>query len=219
MKRRKKPLPTRRRRALRWMAALALVVIMGHLTGAYCLTPGRALRKVEQESNCGRTEWIYEDADPAGLDRGTLRLSGGDHAAVLGVYRFSWQKGWESRMVEVLEREPERPFTARLFSGWSSTEDTESYVKFTRYFYIFGALEFPETAELEITFDAGEGGHDQTVRLTGADWITNQAGDRFFLCALEPEEDIFSYGCSVTAYDAGGAELGTFWVTGDPRWE
>ena len=219
MKRRKKRLTTRKRSALGWITALVLVVTAGHLWGLYCLTPGRALRKVEQESNCGRTEWIYEDTDPAGLDRGTLRLSGGDHAAVLGVYRFSWQEGWESRTVEVLEREPQRPFTARLFSGWSSSEGAESYVRFTRYFYIFGTLEFPETAELEVTFDAQEGGTDQTVRLTEADWITNQAGDRFFLCALEPEEDLHSYACCITAYDANGGELGTFQAAGIPHWE
>ncbi|MEI3306969.1 MAG: hypothetical protein V8R40_13705 [Dysosmobacter sp.] len=74
-------------------------------------------------------------------------------------------------------------------------------------------------AELEITFDAQEGGTDQTVRLTKADWFTTDSGERFFLCALEPEEELYSYACCITAYDANGGELGTFQAAGIPHWE
>lgn len=216
MKRRKKPLTTRRRRALRWMAALALVVAVGHLTGVYCLTPERALRKAEQESNCGRTEWLCRLPEiPEAPRERDLRLSAGEHALVLGEYAFTWNRGWQTLFSFVLEREPERPFSADIYDR-SFSVGTEDY---TRYFYIYGALESSDTAQLEIVFDAQEGGYDQTVRLTEADYITTADGERFFLCALEPEENLYSYACYITAFDAEGAELGTLQAVGLPRWE
>ena len=66
MKKRKQ-LPTRRRRALRWIAALALLVLGCHLLGAYCLTPGRALRKLEQTRHTGETEFLWRDDAPEGM--------------------------------------------------------------------------------------------------------------------------------------------------------
>ena len=216
MRRRKKNLPTRRRRALRWIAALVLMAVVGHLTGVYCLTPERALRKAEQEHFCGRTEWLCRlpEIPDASRER-DLRLSGGEHALVLGEYAFTWSRGWQSHFSLVLEREIERPFSADIYDQALSV-GTEDY---TRYFYIYGALESPDTAQLEIVFDAQEGGYDQIVRLTEADYITTADGERFFLCALEPEENLYSYACYITAFDAQGAELGTLQAAGLPRWE
>lgn len=215
--RRRKAASTRRRRALRWLAALGLLVAASHLLGAYCLTPGRVLREAEQEHFCGRTEWLCTLTDLPGREDESLRLSGGERAATLGLYDFSWERGWYASTIAVLEREPERPFAAYLYSGWAFV-DPETRMR-TKYFYLFGALGSPEVARLEVDFDAGEGGHDQTAALTEEDWITDETGDRFFLCPLEPEEELWSWRCSVTAYDAEGAALGTFWVTGDPRWD
>ena len=215
--RRRKSIPTRRRRALRWLAVLGVLLAASHLLGVYCLTPGRVLRRAEQEHFCGRTEWLRTLTDLPGREEGSLRLSGGKRAVTLGLYDFSWQRGWYASTIAVLEREQERPFAAYLYSGWSST-DPETRVM-SKYFYLFGALESPVVARLEIAFDAGEGGHDQTAVLTGTDWITDETGDRFFLCPLEPEVDLWSWKCSVTAYDADGTDLGTFWATGEPRWE
>ena len=75
MKRRKKRLTTRTRSALGWITALVLVVTAGHLSGVYCLTPGRALRNLEQENFCGRTEWLCRLAEPA-VGRGARRHPG-----------------------------------------------------------------------------------------------------------------------------------------------
>ena len=215
MKRRKKRLTTRKRSALGWITALVLVVTAGHLSGVYCLTPGRALRDLEQENFCGRTEWLCRLAEPSGANRRDLRLSAGEHAVILGEYRFSWDRGWQIPDSSVLAREPERPFSAGL-NDWTTARDTGVYI---RHFFIYGVLESTEVAELEITFDAREGGTDQTVRLTKADWFTTESGERFFLRALEPEEELYSYACCITAYDASGGELGTFQAAGIPHWE
>ena len=110
--------------------------------------------------------------------------------------------------------------TVRVYQAglndWTTARDTGVYI---RHFFIYGVLESTEVAELEITFDAQEGGTDQTVRLTKADWFTTDSGERFFLCALEPEEELYSYACYITAYDANGGELGTFQAAGIPHWE
>ena len=113
MKRRKKRLTTRKRSALGWITALVLVVTAGHLSGVYCLTPGRALRNLEQENFCGRTEWLCRLAEPSGANR-DLRLSAGEHAVILGEYRFSWDRGWQTMRSSVLARDAERPFSAGL---------------------------------------------------------------------------------------------------------
>ena len=202
MKRRKKRLTTRKRSALGWITALVLVVTAGHLSGVYCLTPGRALRDLEQENFCGRTEWLCRLAEPSGANRRDLRLSAGEHAVILGEYRFSWDRGWQIPDSSVLAREPERPFSAGL-NDWTTARDTGVYI---RHFFIYGVLESTEVA-------------DQTVRLTKADWFTTESGERFFLCALEPEEELYSYACCITAYDASGGELGTFQAAGIPHWE
>ena len=215
MKRRKKRLTTRKRSALGWITALVLVVTAGHLSGVYCLTPGRALRDLEQENFCGRTEWLCRLTEPSGANRRDLRLSAGEHAVILGEYRFSWDRGWQIPDSSVLAREPERPFSVGL-NDWTTARDTGVYI---RHFFIYGVLESTEVAELEITFDARKGGSDQTVRLTKADWYTTESGERFFLCALEPEEELYSYACCITAYDANGGELGTFQAAGIPHWE
>lgn len=215
MKRRKKRLTTRKRSALGWITALVLVVTAGHLSGVYCLTPGRALRNLEQENFCGRTEWLCRLAEPSGANRRDLRLSAGEHAVILGEYRFSWDKGWQVPTSSVLARDAERPFSAEL-NDWTTARDTGVYI---RHFFIYGVLESTEVAELEIAFDAQEGGTDQTVRLTKTDWLTTDSGECFFLCALEPEEELYSYACCITAYDANGGKLGTFQAAGIPHWE
>ena len=163
----RRSIPTRRRRALRWLAVLGVLLAVSHLLGVYCLTPGRVLRRAEQEQFCGRTEWLCTLTDLPGREHESLRLSGGERAVTLGLYNFFWRRGWYASTIAVLEREPERPFAAYLYSGWSST-DPETRVM-TKYFYLFGALESPEVSRLEIVFDAGEGGHDQTAVLTAAE--------------------------------------------------
>lgn len=212
----KKKQISRRRRALRWMAALAAALAAGLLSGVYCLTPTCALREVEQAYLCGRTEWLCRLPGIPGASRESdLRLSAGEHALILGEYAFTWNRGWQTSFSFVMEREPERPFSADIYDRALSV-GTENY---TRYFYIYGALESPDAVQLEIDFVAREGGYDQTVRLTGADYVTTEDGERFFFCALSPEENLYSYACYITAFDAEGTELGTLQAAGIPRWE
>ena len=217
MKKRKQ-LPTRCRRALLWMAALMVLVLACHLLGAYCLTPERVLRKLEQVRHTGETEFLWRDDAPEGWDKGSLRLSGGDHAAILCLYQFYWSGGWKSGSTDYAERRADQPFSAAHYQGWGRYD--RDWEKNVDYHYVFGAVEDPGVTELVIFFDAIEGGFDQTVRLTEANWIRNDSGDRFFLCALEPEVGNHSRACSVVGCYADGTMTKRLQLMGsEPRWE
>lgn len=217
MKKRKQ-LPTRRRRALRWIAALALLVLGCHLLGAYCLTPERALRKLGQTRHTGETEFLWRDDAPEGMEKGSLRLSGGDYAAILCLYRFYWSGGWRSGATDYAERRADQPFSAAHYKGWSQYD--RDWTQRIDYHYVFGAVEDSNITELVIDFDAIEGGHDQTARLTEKDWIWNDSGDRFFICALEPQIGNQSRACSVVGvYEDGSLTKRLQLMGSEPRWE
>lgn len=217
MKKRKQ-LPTRRRRALRWLAALVVLVLGCHLLGTYCLTPERVLRKLEQRRHTGETEFLWRDDAPMGMEKGSLRLSGSDHAAILCLYRFYWNGGWRAGSTDYAERRADQPFSAAHYQGWGKVDRIPA--NDIDYHYVFGAVEDPAITELIIEFDAIEGGHDQTARLTAADWILNEDGDRFFLCALEPEVGNYSRACSVVGvYEDGSLTKRLQLMGSEPKWE
>lgn len=217
MKKRKQ-LPTRRRRALRWLAALVVLVLGCHLLGTYCLTPERVLRKLEQRRHTGETEFLWRDDAPMGMEKGSLRLSGSDHAVILCLYRFYWNGGWRAGSTDYAERRADQPFSAAHYQGWGKVDRIPA--NDIDYHYVFGAVEDPAITELIIEFDAIEGGHDQTARLTAADWILNEDGDRFFLCALEPEVGNYSRACSVVGvYEDGSLTKRLQLMGSEPKWE
>lgn len=202
---RKKKMLSRKRAALRWLAALCLLLAACHLLELYCLTPGRALRRVERSLLTGRTSFLASTEDP--ISRNDLRLSGGPETVILSGYGFSWREGWYTEYSTVVERMHDFPFSVGFYQRLLYREDQQTYTR-TDYSYIFGCLEDPAVTELEIVFSAVRGGHDQTVRLTSGDWIAGENGDRFFLCALEPQVDCWEHSCSVTGYLADGTAAG-----------
>lgn len=200
----KRRMRTRKRTALHWLAALCLLITACHVLGLYCLTPERVLRRSEQAFFAGETVFLERVENPfSGPD---LRLSGGPEAVILGEYGFSWQKGWYAEASVVGEREHDAPFTAKSYGVSHRDQQTNTY---TNYPYVFGCLEDPAVTELEILFHAERGGYDQTARLTAEDWIVDENGDRFFLCALEPEVDCWEHSYTVTGFLADGTIAGT----------
>ena len=222
MRMRRKKSPTRRRGALTWLAGLAVLTAACHFLGVYCLTPERALKRLETAEFTGPTEFLQRVAQPPGIPqgRGELRLAGGADALFLARYRLQWNRGWATDLVEVAERDHDRPFTADYYDMWSSGDWTEESPKMD-YPYIYGCVESAEVEKLVIQFDALEGGHSQTVELTAADWIAGEDGGRFFLCQLEPEIDNTSRQCSVTGYYADGAATKTLYLLGgiEQQWK
>lgn len=200
----RKKMLSRKRAALRWLAALCLLLAACHLLGLYCLTPGRVLRRVEWELMTGRTSFLASAENP--ISRNDLRLSGGPETVILSKYGLSWREGWYAEYAVAVERVYDSPFTVGLYQ-WVSYRDQQTNT-LTSYPYLFGCLEDPAVTELEIVFSAVRGGHDQTVRLTSGDWIAGENGSRFFLCALEPQVDCGEYSCSVTGYLADGTAAG-----------
>ena len=216
--RQKKRIPTRRRLTMRWMAALLLLILVSHALGVYCLTPERVLRSLEREQNTGDTVFLAETDVPDDEGNSRLRLSGGEDAVILARYAWSWKHGWYTNLAKYAERRQEKPFSAAVCRIRSDYDPDRQQTTDT--YCVFGCVEDPGVTELVVQFHALEGGFDQTVRLTAADWILDGTGNRFFLCVLLPETGNWRRGCSVTGYFADGASTGTLELMGaEPRWE
>lgn len=210
---RKRPMLVRRRAALRWLAALCLLAAASHVLGWYCMTPKRALRSMERTFFTEQTEFLARVELP--YFNQELRLSGGPDVTLLAGYSFSWRSGWQGSDMVILERQRDWPFTAE----WYGRMAVRDHV-YTKYSYIFGYVEDPAVAEMEIAYTAIRGGHDQTARLTAGDWIAGENGRRYFLYAMEPEEESWERRCSVTGYLADGTAAGTLQIMGgSPYWE
>ena len=210
MKRRKRTL-SRKRQALGWVTVLVLLVFLNHITGAYCLAAERVLRSLEREQLTGETEFLAQLPAPEPRE-GTVRLSGGEHAAILATYHWSWRAGWHANLTYYVERKPDWPINAGFMNSWHH-DDTRTY-------YIFGSVENPEVTQVDVCFDADDDTLDQTVCLTEKDWIKNEHGDRFFLCEIKPGYMVRSLNCSVKGYKADGTSVGVLELTPViPRWE
>lgn len=210
MKRRRRTL-SRKRQALRWVAALVLLVWLSHTTGAYCLTPARVLRSLERDQLTGETEFLAQLPAPEPR-KGTVRLSGGEHAAILATYHWNWKMGWYANLTGYVERKEDWPINAGFLNSWSYND--------ARTYYIFGSVEEPEVTTLEIYFDASDDTLDQTVLLTEEDWIKSDPGNRFFLCEIKPGYRVRSLDCSVKGYRADGTSVGVLGLTPvNPQWE
>lgn len=168
---RRKKMLSRKRAALRWLAALCLLLAACHFLELYCLTPGRALRRLERSLLTGRTSFLASAENP--ISRNDLRLSGGSETVILSGYGFSWREGWYTEYSFELERAHDAPFTVGLYQ-WALYREGQQTNALTRYSYVFGCVEDPAVTELEIVFSAVRGGHDQTARLTSVDWIAGE---------------------------------------------
>lgn len=210
MKRRKRTL-NRKQQALCWVTVLVLLVFLSHTTGAYCLTAERVLRSLEREQLTGETEFLAQlpAPEPRG---GTVRLSGGEHAAILATYHWNWRGGWHANLTYYVERKPDWPINAGFMDSWRYDN--------TRTYYIFGSVEDPEVTQVDVYFDADDDTLDRTVCLTEKDWIKNERGDRFFLCEIRPGYMIRSLDCGVRGYRADGSTVGMLeLVPVITRWE
>ena len=210
MKRRKRTL-NRKQQAIRWVTVLTLLVCLSHTTGAYCLTAERVLRSLEREQLTGETEFLAQLSAPEPRE-GTVRLSGGEHAAILATYHWNWRVGWYANLTYYVERKSDWPINAGFMNSWRY-DDTGTY-------YIFGSVEDPEVTQVDAYFDADDDTLDQTVCLTEKDWIKNERGDRFFLCEIRPEQRVMTLDCSVRGYRADGTTVGMLELLPViPRWE
>lgn len=96
MKRRKE-LPSRKRRALRRCGLLLLALLLAEITGVYELIPARSIRRLADQvgvENPRVVEWFYDPAIPNSRS-GLHMLVDGDRAMMLCYTGFSLSGGWD----------------------------------------------------------------------------------------------------------------------------
>lgn len=119
----RKKLPARRVRALRWTAALCLLVLGNYALGLYCVTPDQALRQAERRYGVAPTEICIRvdtpQADGERLRHWLLSCNGGD--LLLSTVSFDLGRGWVSRPVTLL-RDTASPISVGLGAYCNETE-------------------------------------------------------------------------------------------------
>ena len=143
----KKRLPSRRRRALHWMAALGLLLAGNCLLGLYCITPQQALRQTERRYGVVPAELLKTMETPLAEDPGLRRwqLSANDGELLLSSCRFEPLRGWTCQ-IETLLRDADTPLSAGI--GSYCNETGHGYE--TGYVF-FGVVRDPEIAAVEVS--------------------------------------------------------------------
>lgn len=146
MKLRKKRLPSRRRRALRWLAALVLLAGLCHWTGIYPLTPDRALRRQERYFAAGRTEADVVLRDPYLQESGVglVTASRNETAVMLGLRRWSLLSGWQQGFAWTVGRGGGTVDTVAGYYSWDPEESFYPYV-------VYGCVNDPRVTAVKLT--------------------------------------------------------------------
>lgn len=220
----KKPLTTRRRKALRWCSAAAALLAAVWVLLPRNLTLEMVHERAMEDLLAAPTETLRQTQ--ALLERNYeewLVLAQSRDAVCLGVYQKAGWLNWRCKCVLAVDREEGRPFAAGHYEEStyvpSFREDDELG---SGYDYVYGCVWDPEVVTLEICLrhvDGQDQWHEQTVHLDVADLETDSRGERWFFV---PQGQVLpkNYGtyCSVTAYDSQGNILAKRLAAVD-RWE
>lgn len=204
----KRSLPTRRRRALGWLTALCLVILGNHILGLYRVTPGQALRQMERQYGLASMK-IWTTVETPQAETAELRnwiLSCSDSYLMLGSLRFDIRQGWTCQPVTLL-RDTDVPVSAGL--GGYCNEVERGYESG---YLFFGSVRDPDIAEVEIaarhsSLTETKMGVEmvdfpwQRARVSAGDMET-EAGRRVFLAVLD------------RVYDPGGSMYPEYMVQG-----
>ena len=179
MKLRKKRLPTRRRRALRWLAALVLLVGVCHGLDIYSLTPDRALRRQERYFATGRTELdaSIREAYRSGPGIGILTSSQNDDVLLMGLSHWSLWEGWVPGFAWPVERTDGAVDVFAAYYSWESAPNCNPYA-------VYGCVNDPRVNTVELTILDWDGAWTDTLE---TEIQTAEDGHRFFFQTFEAE--------------------------------
>ena len=145
--RRKRAMPSRRRRALRWAAALCLLVAVCHFTDIYVLTLGRTLERQDRYWLTGPTELDEVVRDPYCRESGVgvVTVSWNDRVVSLGLSRWTPLRGWLPGLSWPVERTGGAVDGAVAYYSWD-TENVESFP-----YVMYGIVNDPSVTEVRLT--------------------------------------------------------------------
>lgn len=198
--RRKRVLRSRKSRALRWLAALCLLLAVCHVTDIYCLTLGRSLERQDQYWLGGRTELEAVIRDPYCQEGGigVVTASWNDRVLALGLSRWTPLRGWVPGLSWPEERTGGPVDTAAAYYSWDAEGARFPYT-------VYGIVNDPAVTAVRVIYreydlENETLGPEQTLPV---EIQTSGDGRRYFLATF-----VVSRSCEIAyAVEMGGTEI------------
>lgn len=190
----KRFLPTRRKRALRWVIALCAVLLVNHLIGLYCVTLGQALRQVSARYGLSPMKiWTTLDMFQPQDEEQHCVLSYNDHYLMLSRVSLEARKGWTAEPMVLL---PDAGSPVSIGENGYCKKVENGYL--TVYLF-FGSVHDPDVTEVKLAVrHASMTEDDAGVRMVDYPWqrtcvpsedFQTVGGRRVFLAVLDPVYD------------------------------
>lgn len=200
--RRKKAMRSRKSRALRWLAALCLLVAACHFTDIYVLTLGHTLERQDQYWLTGRTELDEVVRDPFCQEGGVgvVTASWNDRVVSLGLSRWTPLRGWLPGFSWPVERTGGAVDAVAVYYSWDAEVPSFPYA-------VYGIVNDPSVTEVRLTCEVlSSSAVRQEDLALPVEIRTGDDGHRYFLTTF-----VASGPCDITYSAAGSGED----VTGD----
>ena len=164
----RKPVISRRRRALRWAAALCLLVLACHWLGLYGLTPWRALQKQERYFFTGELTLVDSVRDDYEKDFGVGRILAAENEDffLLGAVWWTPWQGWQPGFAWTVERTDGAVDALNAYYSWDFEHEQYPHT-------LFGYVNDARAAGVRFRAEDGQW-QDAVLR-------TDRAGRRYFL--------------------------------------
>lgn len=176
--RRKKAMRSRKSRALRWLAALCLLVAACHFTDIYVLTLGHTLERQDQYWLTGRTELDEVVRDPFCQEGGVgvVTASWNDRVVSLGLSRWTPLRGWVPGLSWPVERTGGAVDAVAVYYSWDAEVPSFPYA-------VYGIVNDPSVTEVRLTYRERPRLTDNwgPVRELPVELRTGEDGHRYFL--------------------------------------
>ena len=191
---RKKRIETRKREAFRCLAALCLLVLLGHWTGLYGLTPQTALRQQGREYYLRDLTLVDSVRDGYGTAFGVRRVLAAENEDffLIGQTRWTPWRGWQPGDAWRVERTGGAVDAMAACYSWDFEKDLYPHL-------VFGRINDQSVAR--VTLQGPDG------RLTDADLRTDRNGRRYFLGECVGDHALLVDGLKLTALDGQGEVL------------
>lgn len=191
---RKKRTVTRKRSALRWLAALCLLVLFCFWTGLYGLTPQSALRQQGRDWFLEELTLVDSVKNPYETEFGAGRVlaAENDGYLLLGLARWTPWRGWQPGSAWPRERTDGTVDAMFVCYSWDFEEDLYPCL-------VFGIVN--DQSVDRVTLHGPDGRQEDAELRTGRD------GRRYFLEAYTGDHTLLGEVLTVTALDGQGEAL------------